>query len=210
MELSDLHIEKVKRDVARPFIMENHYTGTCNYGPMSWGLFNGDELVGAIAFATPISEAVRKSIWKDEFEEEMKDRTTELHRLYTKDETPHNTESWFVSRAIKRLKEYKPKHCAVISFADRTEGHQGTVYQAVNAIYYGMTGEATYYRTPDGRLKAPRYDGKNISVAEARSRGWETEKRKSKHRYLFLLPDKDMRKSEIQNRLDIEEQEYPK
>jgi len=210
MEISDFHVEKINSTRGREFIVDRHYTGTCHGGPMCWGILDdGDNLYGVCAFATPISENVRKSIWKDGVASEMKNHTTELHRLVTLDETPHNTETWFISKALDGLKEYKNKYKAVISFADMTEGHSGIIYQASNAIYYGMTDENIFYRDQDGNLRAPRQNGVNISKEDAIERGWEPEKRKSKHRYLFLLPDQYESKDDVRKLLDISEQEYP-
>jgi len=212
MKISDFHVEKMNSTEGREFILEHHYSGSCHGGPMCWGLYDtsdDDRLVGVCAFATPISENVRKSIWASEYEDEMKNHTTELHRLVTLDECPKNTETWFISRALDGLKEYKPKYKAVISFADTTEGHDGTIYQASSAIYYGMTGENTFYRDTDGNLRAPRSNGKNISIDEAKSRGWTPEKRKSKHRYLFLTPDNYESKDDIRELLDVPEASYP-
>lgn len=210
--IADFEVRKVKSSIGRDFILDHHYSGSCHGGPMTWGLYDtahGDELVGVIGFATPISENVRRSIWREDVEDEMKDATTELHRLVTLDDCPHNTETWFISRGLDALKEYKDKYKAVISFADSTEGHDGTIYQASNAIYYGQTGEHTFYRDNDGNLRAPRSNGENISVEEARSRGWEPEKRSHKHRYLFLLPDEYESKDDVRDLLDVDEQDYP-
>jgi hypothetical protein len=211
MKLGNFYVDKVETDVAREFIMEHHYSGSCHAGPMAWGCFNGnDKLVGVIAFATPISENVRRFVWEDEYEEEMKHHTTELHRLVTLDETPHNTETWFISRGLDALKEYKPKYKAVLSHADQTEGHDGTIYKASNAIYTGTTGgKNTFYRDENGNLRAPRQNGVNITVDEARERGWEPEKREAKHRYLFLTPDEYETKDDIREKLSVESKPYP-
>jgi len=214
MSIDEFHIERIDTSKARDFIKENHYSHTCHNGPMAWGIYHTvkwtkTELVGVIAFATPISENVRKSLWKEEYVDEMKDKTTELHRLVTLDKCPKNTESWFISRVLDRLKEERPKYKAVISFADSTEGHKGKIYQATNAIYYGTTGEHNFYREPSGVLRPPRISGENISQEEAESRGWEVEKRGEKHRYLFLLPDKYEKVESIKKKLDIEEKKYP-
>lgn len=176
-------VEKVNSTIGKEFIKAHHYTGGCHNGPMCWGLFDGDELIGVCAFATPSSENVRASV----FGPDLKDTVTELHRLVVLDGTPTNTESWFIRRSLNGIKEYRPNIRAVLSFADATEGHLGTIYQASNALYCGTSGKATFYRDQDGRLRHPRQNGRNISLAEARSRGWVPEKREGKHRYLFLV-----------------------
>lgn len=207
--LDDLSIEQLDATTAREFIIEHHYSGSCHNGPMAWGCFNGDTLVGVIAFATPISENVRRFIWHEEYEDEMKDHTTELHRLVTLDETPHNTESWFISRGLDALKEYKPKYKAVLSHADSEEGHDGTIYKASNAMYTGTTGsERLYYKKPDGSLCTPRVSGENITIDEAEERGWEKVYRGVKHRYIFVLPDPYEHKDDIRAKMSIEEMDY--
>ena len=84
-------------------------------------------------FACPCSENVRASVFGDKY----KDNVTELHRLHILDVTPKNTESWFIVRCLKLLKELKPQIEAVISFSDTTIGHNGTIYKATNAYRAG-------------------------------------------------------------------------
>ena len=173
----------VKSAVGKEFIKEHHYTHGCHNGPMTFGLYDMDRLIGVCAFATPSSEAVRASV----FGPEHKDAVTELHRLVILDETPTNTESWFISRSLRWVSEYRPKLRAVISFADETEGHRGTIYQATNALYCGTTGRARFWRDQEGRLRHPRQNGVNVSPEDAAERGWIAERRDAKHRYLFLV-----------------------
>lgn len=152
---------------------------------MTWGLHDNDRLIGVLAFATPSSEAVRASVFGPEY----KAHVTELHRLVILDETPKNTESWMITRALRGLKKEKPHIWGVLSFADGSEGHRGTIYQATNALYLGTTGKARFWRDPDGRLRHPRQNGHNVTPEEALEKGWSAEMRAAKHRYLFLLPD---------------------
>lgn len=176
-------VRQIKSSIGKEFIKKHHYTGGCHNGPMCWGLFDGDKLIGVCAFATPSSENVRSSV----FGPEHKNSVTELHRLVVLDGTPTNTESYFIRRALSGLKKYKPQIKAVLSFADATEGHVGTIYQATNALFCGTSGKATFYRDQGGRLRHPRQNGKNVSKEEAAERGWTPEKRDGKYRYLFLL-----------------------
>jgi hypothetical protein len=200
-------VKKLPQGVGRDFIKAHHYTGGCGTASMTWGMYSQrtSELLGVIAFQTPISENVRKSV----FGEEQKHRVTELHRMAIVDRAPHNAGSWFISRTLDKLKAYKPKYKAVVSFADTTEGHDGTVYQAANADYYGTTDKVTYYRTPDGQLKAPRQVGENITLSDAKERGWEPEQRDTKHRYVFWLPDEYQDKKSVRDMAEINLQDYP-
>lgn len=204
ISVKDFTVEKIPSNVGRSILIRNHYTKGCHRGPICYGLKYNDLKFGVLAFAVPVSENVRRSIWKDKFED-MKDKTIELHRLYTVDNTPKNTESYFISKSLKLFKQQYPKYKAVISFSDMTENHLGIVYQATNALYYGMTKTKTvFYRDEKGRLRSPRQCGVNISKNEAKRRGWKIEKRDYKHKYLYLL-DKT-----VKDKLGIEIKDYPK
>src|SRR5699024_3926267 len=94
-------VRQIKSSIGKEFIKKHHYTGGCHNGPMCWGLFDGDKLIGVCAFATPSSENVRSSV----FGPEHKNSVTELHRLVVLDGTPTNTESYFIRRALSGLKK---------------------------------------------------------------------------------------------------------
>lgn len=199
-------VRQIPGGVGRDFIKAHHYSRGCHNGPMCWGLYDGDALIGVCAFATPNSEAVRESV----FGPEHKDRVTELHRLVILDGTPTNTESWFIVRALRGLKEYRTHIWAVLSFADGTEGHTGTIYQATNALYLGTTGRSRFYRDETGRLRHPRQNGVNISLKEAEARGWTPEMRDAKHRYLYILGDGPRHRNGLRKQVKFPELPYPK
>lgn len=180
---SEYSVSMIKSSIGRDYIVDNHYTGGCHRSPMCWGLHLGDELVGVIGFATPCSEAVRASV----FGPDHKSAVTELHRMHLKDPHPRNLTTWFLARALRGLVEYKPLIRGVLSYADATEGHEGTVYRAANALYCGTTKKARFWRDADGVLRHPRQCGVNISKEDAVERGWAAEMRGAKHRYLFLV-----------------------
>lgn len=204
-EKPSLTVRQISGKTGREYLRENHYSRTCHNGPMCWGLFLEETLVGVCAFATPSSEAVRSSV----FGEDHKDKVTELHRLHTRDGLPKNTESWFVAQSIRGLREYRPKLRALISFADSTEGHVGYIYQALNALYCGTTGRATFFRDPEGRLRHPRQSGVNVSREDALSWGWVPERRESKHRYVLLIGSRAQRRWARRNLL-LERYDFPK
>jgi len=199
-----LHVEKIQSKIGKEFIKKHHYSHGCHNGPMTWGLFNNEELVGVIAFATPCSENVRKSVFGQEF----KNNVTELHRLVLFDHIPKNSESYFIRASLKLLREYKPNIYAVLSFADSTENHKGIIYQASSAFYTGTTSKSTFFLDKDGRLHHPRQNGVNISKEEAIEREWKPVKREAKHRYLFILP-KRKKRIKLLEKLKLNIMEYP-
>ena len=205
LQIFNFKIRKISFDMAKKFVKEHHYTGSIK-GSITYGLFNNYQLIGVCAFATPSSENVCASV----FGVEHKRSVTELHRLVLLDCVPKNSESWFLSRVLKILKKDRPFYNAVLSFADPNEGHRGIIYQATNAIYTGTSNKSTFYLDQNGRLKHPRYDGHNISRAEALSRNWKTIKREGKYRYLYLLYNDKRHRKKLLQMLLLKQLPYPK
>ena len=190
----DYDVRKISCNEAKEYIIKNHYSHGCHNRPSPcYGLFDKDNLIGVCMFATPCSERVRASV----FGEEYKNSVTELHRLHILDITPKNTESWFISRCLKQLKTDKPQIKAVITFADATEGHVGTIYKATNAYKIGTTVKSTFYIDENGRLRHPRQCGINITKEMAKQKGWQIVKRGTKNRYLYLLPESKNEKKKL-------------
>ena len=176
-------VKHISAKVGKAFVKQHHYSHGSNRSPNPcFGLYEGDILIGVMLIATPISESVRSFIFGVEYKNHVK----ELHRLVLIDDTPKNTESWFISRCLKLCNLVRPDIWGLVSYADTTEGHKGIIYQASNAYYSGMTGKSTFY-LDNGRLRHPRQCGINITKELAKEKGWKSVKRESKHRYVFIL-----------------------
>lgn len=205
LDTRSLAVEKIPAAAGKEFIKKWHYSHGIHNGPITYGLLRDDTLLGVCAFATPCSENVRGSV----FGPARKNEVTELHRLAILDGEPTNTASFFVARAMRLLKESRPHLAVAISFADQTEGHQGVIYQALNARYCGTSGKTTFYRDADGRLRHPRQNGVNISRKVATERGWVPERRDGKHRYLLILPTSRTAKRQIERDILLPSLPYP-
>ena len=145
-----ISVRPIPFPVARDFVIRHHYARGMHNGPtLCTGLFDGERIIGVIAFATPCSEAVRSCV----FGPDRRGHVTELHRLVILDETPTNAESWFIARSLRLLRQHRADLEAIVSFADEGHGHRGTVYQASNALYYGAAPGQTAYLDPTGRLR---------------------------------------------------------
>lgn len=187
MILIDYEVKRIPCKLAKEYIKKNHYSHGCHNAPSPcYGLYDKEELIGCLMFATPCSENVRESI----FWGEHKNNVIELHRLHVLDGTPKNTESYFISRCLKLLRKDKPLIHGVISFSDLTEGHTGIVYKATNAYRIGHTGKSTFYLDETGRLRHPRQCGVTITKEMAIDRGWQPVKREEKNRFLFIIGSK--------------------
>lgn len=76
-------------------------------------------------------------------------KTWELARLYLLDEIPRNAETWLISESIRHIRRNRPDVEFLVSYADPSAGHSGTIYRASNWNPDG--------RTDEGR-KTPRCD----------------------------------------------------
>ena len=105
-----------------------------------------------------------------------------------------NLTSWFLSRAIKRLR-HDTYVRAIISYAD-SRYHHGYIYQSTNFRYYGLTDAKTdYFVIKDGVKK-------QIQRGSVKNGGGFWEPRPRKHRYLLVF-DKSLR-------IKWKECQYPK
>ncbi len=201
-----LSVARVPTIEAVRFIAQHHYAAGGGSSCICAGLYAGYQLVGVAAFGIPVSGDAANSV----FGSEHHHRVMDLQRLVLLDEAPKNTESWFIVRALAYLKRRRPETWAVTSFADSTQGHVGTIYQATNAIYGGLTGAGVAYVDRSGVLHSDRLDGRSVSADVAAARGWTRVRRAGKHRYLYLLPDDRRHRRDLERLLRWQRLCYPK
>lgn len=129
------------------FYSEYHYLGAApRHGFTLGGYLNG-ELIAA----GTIGAVVRNEIAKKQglHASEVK----ELARLCIHPEFQwKNLATWFMSRMIKHFKVKNRKVKLLVSFADQTQGHEGTIYKAGNWRYDGETGRSYHYENDEGRV----------------------------------------------------------
>lgn len=76
-------------------------------------------------------------------------KTWELARLYMLDEIPKNAETWMIGRSVRYIKKHHKDIGKLVSYADPSVGHSGTIYKAANWAKDGRT---------DDERKSPRCD----------------------------------------------------
>ena len=128
-------VKLVERPAVRDFIEKHHYSHNINGLKSSYcfGMYNQeDELVGAMIYG----KLGMANAWKkygNSPEEVM-----ELRRLVLVDDTPRNSESYFIGRTLRWLKA-NTEVKTIVSYADPNYGHSGIIYQATNFKHVGMT-----------------------------------------------------------------------
>lgn len=69
--------------------------------------------------------------------------------VYLLDEIPRNAETWLIGRSVRYIKQNHQEVKYLLSYADPSAGHRGTIYQAANWKADGRT---------DDERKSPRCD----------------------------------------------------
>lgn len=127
-------VELCERKEIRDFIEKWHYSQNINglISDYCFKLLDGDKIIGAMIYG----RIAMAGVWKKYAEEEGD--LTELRRLCCIDDTPKNTESYFIGKTLRWLKKNTDIK-RVISYADMTYNHGGTIYKASNFKHCGMT-----------------------------------------------------------------------
>jgi len=139
-KVKDFKVLKCERNEISNFIEEWHYTKNVNgltIGHCFKLLDIEDKLIGAMIYG----RIAMANVWKKYGEKESD--IIELKRLCCIDETPKNTESYFIGSTLRYLKKYTDIK-KVISYADSFYNHEGTIYKASNFKYNGQTSKGRF------------------------------------------------------------------
>ena len=140
MKVTDFTVELVQRNAVVGFIEKHHYSHNINgvqsyyhFGLFRDGKFGLPEMIGAMLYAMPSMPSTAKK-----YNPINPDKCFELRRLVCIDDTPTNTESYFIGQTFKWLKQNTDIE-VIVSFADEEYGHSGIIYKATNFEYLGTT-----------------------------------------------------------------------
>jgi hypothetical protein len=194
-------VEVVPRKSIQAFIEEYHYSHNCNgiqglecFALFREGNFGIPEMIGAMMYAIPSMPNTAKR-----YNPINPKRCVELRRLVCIDNTPTNTESFFIGRTIRWLRQ-NTDYEVIVSFADKHYGHTGIVYRASNFEFLGETAPGRVL-VVDGKEYHSRTLSQPIKPYSRRiRRRWEDKdpevffkKRDSKNKYVYYL-NKGIRK----------------
>ena len=202
MKVTDFQIEQINYKTVKPFIEKWHYSSSvrglhiehCFNLTSPDGSFGLPRMIGAMIYGKPAMPDVSKK-----YCEENPDIVLELNRLCCIDDTPKNTESYFIGKTLRWLKEHT-KYRVIISFADTAQGHEGTIYKATNFNYKGMTSGAKALMVDGERFhqrmltkKCPKGDVIRRRIKSNDKDIW-TEELPPKHIFVYYLDRKLKRK----------------
>lgn len=134
MKIKEFVVKLCEREEIKGFIETYHYSKSINGLKSSYcfKLIYNNEIIGAMIFG----KLAMKGVWKKYCDDENK--LIELRRLCCIDDTPKNTESYFIGKCLKWLKNNTDIEY-IISYADMDYNHKGIIYKATNFDYIGKT-----------------------------------------------------------------------
>ena len=141
MKVSDFTIEPVPKKAVTGFIEKHHYSHyaggiqhkQCFALHSPDGPFGLPRMIGAAIYGQPAMPDTAKKYHPDE-----PLRCWEMRRLCCIDDTPTNTESFFIGKTLQWIRQNTDVQ-VIISYSDLNQGHEGTIYKATNFVHLGET-----------------------------------------------------------------------
>ena len=137
MKVREFTVRLVAIQDIRGFIEQWHYSGNVNGLMVShcFALYHDDEMIGAMIYGG----LAMANAWKKYADKPSE--VIELRRLCCIDDTPKNTESYFIGHTIRWLNK-NTDYKVIVSYADAHYGHEGIIYKASNFNLIGQTAKS--------------------------------------------------------------------
>jgi len=187
-EFKDLALKEIESDAYVNFYDAFHYKGSGGRRGITFGAFLKDRLIAAatISSVTRAEIAEKQGLSQSDMRELVRFC---IHPEFHK----RNFATWLLSRVVDRYKQLNPHIRMLVSFADTTQGHIGTIYKAANWNYDGVTAPSYHYEDKNGGVihKKTVYDRAGKEGMSERDYAIRTELRKvpelAKMRFLMRL-----------------------
>lgn len=118
-----------------------------------------------------------------------------LTRLVVAPDIPKNACSFLLSHSMKLI---NPKlwEC-LVTYADTWREHTGIIYKATNWEYMGLTKPSAVFQDGDGKMMGKKRGARNLTTEEMNLKGFEEVGKFAKHKFRFILRDKQHQISNI-------------
>ena len=168
MKVTDFNIEPVDRKVIQSFIHRWHYSHDTNgiQQKQCFALYNDGKIIGAIIYAIPSMPNTAKK-----YNPDNPDKCWELRRLCCIDDTPTNTESYFIGQTLRWIRQNTDIE-VIVSYADLEQGHEGVIYKASNFHYLGQSGGGSILMVDGKKYHARSMNQKEKPYGRELKRRW--------------------------------------
>ena len=197
---SQARVEQISYDVAKNVILRNEYLGSMGSASHCFGFYVGEYLASVVCFGSTAGTQVAESVCGPD----NKEKVTILVRGATEHWAHEHSASYLIPRACDLVAaKGKP---IIVAYSDPAGGEVGTIYQACNFLYTGMTKGTGSFIDPDGKRHNARQihgltrDRRNGQLNYTRTRaeqkkillkqGCKFERVGGKHRYVHFARDR--------------------
>jgi len=221
LSLKNSIIEEISFDQAKNIIEKYEWLGTMGTTEISYGLICGGAIVGVACFGRTAGTNASSSV----FGQDRDVGVMTLCRGACVHFAHEHSASHLISAACQNIAD-KGIAKALLAYSDPEAGEIGTVYQACNWIYTGMTSPTEKFRTPAGDVKDARLvsaytrDRRGGVMKYKRSRaeqkiiminsGHTFFKGHSKHRYIGVYGGTPSEKRGLLKKVKYGSHPYPK
>ena len=184
--LQDLRVAPISFRIAKRLLVREHYLHSMPGGSrLSLGVFLGKQLLGAVLLGAGPSNVHRLVDGAEP------DDCLTLTRLWLDDLLPTNSESTVIGATLRNLRRHTSVKF-VVTYADPSAGHVGTIYQATNWLYTGMSQAMAVLDLGDGVLHHSRslahaYGTHSRAHFAAHGVEMRVVPQSPKHRYVYFL-----------------------
>lgn len=184
--LQALRIVCLSMKRVRPLLLAHHYLHSVPAGTqIAFGVFLSERMQGALTLGVGPSHAYCLVEGA-----EPKDCLT-LTRLWLSDALPRNSESRVLGVVLRLLKRHTSLKF-LLSYADPSRGHVGTIYQATGWAYTGVSNAMPLYDIGDGKARHSRsfshaYGTHSLKHFKRHGVTVRVVPQTPKHRYVYFL-----------------------
>jgi hypothetical protein len=178
--VKDYETKRVPHGEAAPFIVTHHYAHGCaNTSTEAFGLFRKDVLVGAALWMPTkvAAQSVDPFDWR---------RVIALSRLAVAPTEPTNAESLFIGAMLRTIFAER-RWTMLLTYADESQGHEGTIYKATNWHYLGRTNPEPRWLDANGK-QVSKLATKTRKAATMRGLGHRMVGKYRKHKFATITP----------------------
>jgi len=124
-------VKPIENSDTKEWLLKKHYLKRMTSISFAFGLFDETKLIGICTFGNAIPLNMKRSICGKDYESIV----YELNRLCIDEDAIKNSASYFIGQCFKQL----PKPLIIVSYADKSMGHHGYIYQATNFLFLGQS-----------------------------------------------------------------------
>ena len=184
--LHDLRVAPIPVRVAKTLLVPHHYLHSIPGGTLlAFGVFVGAKLLGSLTLGAGPMNAHRLVAGA------VREDAITLTRFWLDDKLPRNSESRVLGIVLRSLRRHTTLRF-VLTYADPSANHVGTVYMAGGWLYVGLSEATPLYDLGDGvarhsRTVAHAYGTHSLKHFARHGVDVRVVPQASKHRYVYPL-----------------------